>query len=66
MLVVLYLYFSELWNVDFSCMVLEDVEVVPLLFIAEEILYVLVVDFKVAEVEFIAAFEERLEKVFIG
>lgn len=39
-------------------MILEYIEIVPFLLVAEEILHVLVVDLEIAEVEFVAAFEE--------
>ena len=66
MLVVLHLYLGELGDVYLAGVVFEDVEVVPLLLVAQQILHVLVVDLEVAEVEFVAAFEEPLEQVFVG
>lgn len=58
MLVVLHLDPGEFRDVYFASVVLEDIEVVALLLVAEEVLHVLVVDLEIAEVEFIAAFEE--------
>lgn len=66
MLVVLHFYLGELWDVDLAGVVLEDVEVVPLLLVAQQVLHVLVVDLEVAEVEFVAAFEEPLQQVLVA
>lgn len=66
MLVVLHFYLGELWDVYLAGVVLEDVEVVPLLLVAQQVLHVLVVDLEVAEVEFVAAFEEPLQQVLVA
>lgn len=66
MLVVLHFYLGELGDVDLAGVVLEDVEVVPLLLVAQQVLHVLVVDLEVAEVEFVAAFEEPLQQVLVA
>jgi hypothetical protein len=62
-LIVLYLDPGELRDVHFACVILEDVDVVFLVLVAQQILDVLVVDLEVAEVELVAAFEHPLEKV---
>ena len=66
MLVVLHFYLGELGDVYLAGVVLEDVEVVPLLLVAQQVLHVLVVDLEVAEVEFVAAFEEPLQQVLVA